>query len=295
MTLRPLHALVLATMIWGLTFSLIQDALQELDAVLFVSLRFALAAPFALLLFHRRINLKDGVSFRYGLLLGLSLYFGYILQTLGLLYTTAARSGLFTSLCVIFVPLLLAIEKRRWPRGGVLLALVFVGTGLVLLNLEAFQGQGETLRGDLLTTFAALCFAFQVLLMDRLPRTSNSWTLNFWQISTVAVLACLTLPFRELQGQSFGGPVWLALGFCGLLATVIALGMQVRYQPMVAPEKAAVVYTLEPVFAAAFAWLWVGDVLTPREWAGGLLLCCGLWAVEQNRTRLRALRNMILP
>ncbi len=293
--MRPIHALLLATSIWGLTFSLIQDALRELDPVLFVCLRFALAAPFALLLFRKRVHLADRAVMRKGVLLGLSLYAGYMLQTIGLLHTTAARSGLFTSLCVVFVPLLLAIMQRRRPRGGVLLALALVGLGLGLLNPGALQGDwGPTALGDFLTSLAALSFAVQVLLMDRLPGKGEAYTLNFWQISTVAVLAAFSLPFRDLSEQSYGPVVWLALLFCGILATVVALGLQVRYQPEVAPEKAAVVYTMEPVFAALFAWAWLGQALSPLEWAGGVLLCSGLWVIELNRNHLRALRNRLL-
>ncbi|MCC6912032.1 MAG: DMT family transporter, partial [Flavobacteriales bacterium] len=241
-------------------------------------------------LFRNRMELGNLLQFRRGVLLGTVLFLGYLLQTLGLVHTTASRSGVFTSLAVVFVPLLLALGKQRRPRGGVLLAVGLAMCGIVLMNGAGGDTGAATLTGDLMTIGCALAFAVQILLMDRVPTAGHTWTLTFWQVATVAVLAAACLPFRGPLALVWTPGLVVALLFCGLLATVIALALQIRYQREIAPEKAAVIYTLEPVFAGGFAFVIAGDRLGGHELLGGLLLVLGLWAVELDRARLRAWR-----
>lgn len=288
--MSPVRWLMLATLIWGLTFTLIHQALKTVDPVLFIALRFGLAVPLSWLLFRRRMELGNALQFRRGLMLGVVLFLGYLLQTLGLVHTSASRSGVFTSLAVVFVPLLLALGNRRWPRGGVLLAVGMAMGGIVLMNGTGSDTGAATLGGDLLTIGCALAFAVQILLMDRVPTAGYTWTLTFWQVATVAVLAFACLPLRGPLELVWTPGLVVALLFCGLLATVIALALQIRYQREISPEKAAVIYTLEPVFAGGFAFVIAGDRLGGNELLGGLLIVLGLWAVELDRARLRAWR-----
>jgi drug/metabolite transporter (DMT)-like permease len=115
--------------------------------------------------------------------------------------------------------------------------------------------------GDLLTIGCALAFSVQILLMDRVPTAGSTWTLTFWQVLTVAVLATLCLPLRMPVHLEWTPALVLALLFCGLLATVLALALQIRFQREIRPEKAAMIYSLEPVFAGAFAFVLAGERL----------------------------------
>ena len=283
--------LLLATLIWGATFTLIHKALASVDPVLFVALRFGLAAPLTLLFFHRRVRLGSLLQLGRGVLLGTVLFLGYLLQTLGLVHTSASRSGFFTSLAVLFVPMLLAVLERRRPRGGVILSVALALAGLWVMNPGILEGAGSgTALGDALTIGCAFVFAVQILLMDRTPTAGHTWTLTFWQVLTVAVLATACLPFRGPLQLEWTLDLVLALLICGLLATVLALALQIRFQREIAPEKAAVIYTMEPVFAVFFAWLLAGEHLSTREALGGLLILGGLLGAELDRARLSALR-----
>ena len=274
---RRLHAelwLALMCVIWGATFSLVRDSLGGTDPWLFLALRFWVALPFCWILFGRRIDLRDRRTAGRGLLLGGVLFLAFLAQTLGLVHTTASRSGFLTSLYIVMVPLLLAAWQRRRPRWRSLAAALVSLAGVALMSGPNLQG--GLAAGDALTVLCAAIFALQIILADRLPVAGRVWTLHFWQIATVAVLALagwLLLGEPRLRPD---GQLLVSLLFNGALGTVVALGLQLRFQQETTPERAALVYSFEPVFAAGMAVLILGERLGWPELAGGALILAAL-------------------
>lgn len=270
-------ALALMCVIWGSTFSLVRESLGGTDPWLFLTLRFGLALPACLLLFGRRISFKDGATAWRGLGLGLVLFLAFLTQTLGLQTISASRSGFLTALYIVCVPILVALWKWRTPSWRSLLAAAVSLGGVALLSGLNLGGEPLQLgRGDLLTIACALLFALQILLADHLPVQGRVWTLHFWQIATVALLSGLGwLLVGELRLR-LDWQLAISLFINSVFGTVVALGLQLRYQPDTTPERAALVYSFEPVFAALMAFGILGERLGPVEWAGGALILLAL-------------------
>ncbi|MDP2360559.1 MAG: DMT family transporter [bacterium] len=280
--------LALMCVIWGSTFSLVRESLDGTDPWLFLTLRFGLAIPACLLLFGRHIDLGDQTTRRRGLWLGAVLFLAFLTQTLGLQSITASRSGFLTALYIVMVPLLLAGWERRRPSLRTLSAALVSLGGVTLLSGLGTGGQRLDLGlGEALTILCAALFALQIILADRLPVAGRVWTLHFWQIATVAALSAAGW---LLLGEARWRPdaqLAVSLFINSVFGTVVALGLQLRYQPQTTPERAALVYSFEPVFAALMALLILGERLGPLEWAGGGLILLALRLADPGPVETR--------
>ncbi|HZH15887.1 MAG TPA: DMT family transporter, partial [Archangium sp.] len=208
-------ALALITAFWGITFVVVKGALSHGDPYSFLALRFGIGALALTAIARRELFVPD--TLRRGLLLGVFLFLGFVLQTVGLVSTTPSRSAFITGLYVVLVPVLGLALFRRVPRisswGGVVLAAVGMR---YLTGAELDAGQGLS-RGDWLTLGCALAYAFHILLTERYAPKSSVVALVGVQLWVVALLSALCLPFAGARVDwtpSFVG----AAAFCGLFA-----------------------------------------------------------------------------
>lgn len=269
--LRPHLALVAASFFFGTTFLVVKDAVGQAGPIPFLAVRFCIGT-LALWPFTRRTPVTPGLA-RDGLVVGGSLIAGYVLQTIGLQYTTASVSALVTYLLVAFVPMMSAVRLRRPPALSTVVGIVLAIGGLWLLT-----GARPTLgRGEALTVGCAIAFAFHVVLLaDRSPRHA-ALRLNAAQLAVVGA-GCL-VPGFFLGGYRFGLAVWAAAAFTGVFASAFALGMQVWAQARIEPSSAALILMLEPVFAALVGYL-AGERLGALGILGGCLILLGVLVSE---------------
>ncbi|MBN1205779.1 MAG: DMT family transporter [Myxococcaceae bacterium] len=269
--------LVLLTVIWGTTFVVVKDALGHGDAFTFLALRFAVGAGVLSLRAGRRL-LSPGVL-RRGAVLGGFLFAGFALQTVGLEDTTPSRSAFITGLYVLLVPLVVLALFRRVPRVSSLLGVVLSAVGLYYLTrAEVGAAQGIS-RGDLLTLGCAVAYAFHIAFTERYAPKEGVEALVAVQLWGVALLSVLCLPFVEARVE--WAPAFLgAVLFCGVVASAVALSMQMWAQARTSAVRAAIVYSLEPVFAGAFSVLLGYERLGGREWVGGGLIILGVLVSE---------------
>ena len=258
------------TAIWGFTFPAMKVSLNYLPPILFLAYRFGIASLIMLLLFRSKALKKE--TLREGFLLGITLFFGHGFQIVGLEYTTASNSAFITSLYVVFTPFIAypLLGERVKLRDGLSLAIAL--TGLYLIS-----GASTSINyGDLLTALCALSFAFQIVLVQRFGE-KDYLSLTFWQIfwnfvfSLTFALAFEPRVFpREL-------PPWLGLLYTTLFGTVIAFTLQVKYQKHTTAYKAALIYSMEPVFGSLSAFLVLDERFTKRALAGAFLIMAGVW------------------
>jgi drug/metabolite transporter (DMT)-like permease len=207
-------------------------------------------------------------------MLGGLLALGFAFQTVGLGITTASRSGFLTALYIPFPPLIVYAVFRRRPgrlaTGGLALGLV----GLVLLtNPGALVGGFN--RGDLLTVACAACFAAHMVATGTLTRRHPPVRLMITQIASATLFTLLALPIIE-HPVLHPTPTLLAIiGYEAILASVVAIRLQLDAQQVLSPTYTALIYTLEPVVAALTSYLIIGDRLSPLQWAGGGLILAG--------------------
>jgi drug/metabolite transporter (DMT)-like permease len=271
-------ALLVLTLFWGTTFSVVKEALQDASVGVFLSLRFAVALAAICAVWAWRRDRAGGAVFRHGALLGLAMLAGFWLQTVGLRHTTPARSGFITGLSVVIVPFvarfLLGRRVRVASWGGVALAVV----GLLVLTRPFGEAVSSDVRlGDLLTFGCALAFAFQVVF-------TGEWSHRHPLAPFVAVQVGVTL-LGALASMAIEGPrlapaapprFAAIVAFTGIAMTAVAFFVMNWAQRHTSAVRAALIYSLEPVTAALFsAWYW-GEPLGPWELSGGGLIVLGV-------------------
>ncbi|HTS80273.1 MAG TPA: DMT family transporter [Myxococcaceae bacterium] len=269
--------LVVITAIWGASFVVVQDAVRLADPFTFLVLRFTVAA--AVLTLRDWRALLDRRLLLPGVGLGVLLFLGFITQTAGLQYTTPSRSGFLTGLSVLLVPFVGLLIFRKWPSPPLLLGVALAVAGLWLLTGGLSEARGATARGDLLTIACAIAFAFYIVLLEPVARVHRSTPLVAVQLWVVVALALLALPFvaRHLVATPALG--WAVL-YTGVMSTAVCLLAQTWAQARTTAVRAALIFALEPVFAAIFSVAIGRERLGGRELAGGTLIVLGIVAAE---------------
>ena len=261
-----------AAAVWGATFFMVKAALADVDPVVLVAYRFILAGVILLIfLLYKRQPIFEGIG--RAAFLGLLLWFLYIPQTLGLKYTTASNSGFITGLFVAFIPFFLLTIFKKKPSLMEIIACAVSLLGLWVLT----GGMADMNTGDILTLAAAMTYALHVLYSDRYMKEGmNPYLLACQQFLIVGLLSLLTafvvdLPFTVKSSYTAGVIVFLAL-FPSLSAFVI----QLLAQKIRSPLRVSLIFALEPVFAAIFAWTLGDEIFVTRRALGGLLIFAAL-------------------
>ncbi len=287
---RAEAGLLALTLIWGATFVIVKQALPDVGVNTYVALRFSLAAvagailaPRALLRMTPRLALHCGI-------LGILLYGGFVLQTVGLRYTTVANSGFFTGTMAVFTPLIEIALLRRWPKWNHVTAIGIVTVGLFLLSSPEVAGLNP---GDVMTLGCAVVFASYIVLLDRFAPQHDLWALTIYQMAAVAVIAWIAMPFVSSPPTIWAPALWLALLYGAIMATLLTTFAQTKLQPRTTATKAAIIFTAEPLFAAFFGYVVLGETMSGRGMLGASLIIGGLLVSEfVNASRAAAERPL---
>ncbi|MBZ5618448.1 MAG: DMT family transporter [Acidobacteriia bacterium] len=280
-------ALAFNTVIWGSTFVLVKAALRDVSPLLFLALRFSLAALALLALFRGPGNgSRNWKAAAAGALSGAFLFSGYVLQTLGLRLTTAPRSAFLTGLTSVMVPLLAALVYKTRPQVSEVLGLLVATAGLGLMTLEGEIGAIG--RGDLLTLFCAIAFAAHIVTVGHFSEKMSFELLSVTQIGAAAVLASSLFWWVERPHVEWRPAVVCAILITGLLATALAFTIQAWALQYTTSSRAALIYMLEPVFAWITSYFLVGEGLSVRAAAGAALILSGVLLVEMKPLNSRA-------
>jgi drug/metabolite transporter (DMT)-like permease len=280
---RYVLTLLLVTLVWGATFPVLKLATGHLSGVEISALRFVIAAvcmaPWAW-----RVSRQ---AWRDGGVLGSLVLVSYVAQAYGLEFISSNRSAFLTSLNVLMVPLLgLAFGNRvTWTMLG---AALVACTGIGLMSWDG----GAHLLADAATVIGALAYALYVIVLSRRAGKHNPRTLAATQIVWMAVLgvawmlaASLGTDRLDTLLERTNVSIWLGLCYLGIVATAGMLFLQALAQRHVSADKAALVYAMEPVFAALFAWLWLAESLTWLAALGACLVVAAVVASEWKTAR----------
>lgn len=279
---RAEAGLAFVALIWGATFVLVKDALDDVSISLFLTLRFSIAALLLSAFWYARRSAAGSESSAGGWFAGLAtatfLYGGYLLQTLGLRTTTPAKSAFVTGLYIVFVPLLSGLVYRQMPRpaewGGV--GLASVGMALMTLDFSSFKLG----RGDLLTVFCAFAFAIHILVLGHYSRRLDSDRLAMTQIMGCAALGLSTFWWIEQPHIVWSRKVIVAVVVTSILATALAFWIQTWGQKITTPTRAALIFSLEPVFGWLTAYAVANEVLSIQAVIGAVCILAGILLVE---------------
>lgn len=263
---------------WGISFSVAKTALVEVGPHWLLCLRFGVAAALLALVFPGALRRGGRAALRGGAVVGGILYAAFALQTVGLTRTTPSKSAFLTGLSVLLVPLLgLLLFRTRVPPAagaGVLLAVA----GIALLTHPG--SLAELNRGDLLTLACAVGFAAHILALSRFAVRVPWRELGALQLAFAFAASLPAALLLEAPPRSAPLPAWAAVLFLGVFCSAFAFLAQTWAQRHTSTIRVALILALEPVFAAAFSVLVLGERLTAGEWTGGALVVTGVVVAE---------------
>jgi drug/metabolite transporter (DMT)-like permease len=285
-------ALLLMTLIWGGTFVIVKLSLKDISSMLFIAFRFGLASVILTFIFIFRKVKLDKKSLLPGFLLGSTLFVSFCTQTIGLKSTSATKSGFVTGISVVLIPFFQIFVEKKKPSKGAVLGTILVFIGLLFLSspgnsvVELFTEIGSSFNfGDALTLICAITFGFYVVQLDVETRKHDFKTLLITQLLSVTLLSlAASFLFAGLSYESLRVSIteYLLFGllYTGVLATLINLFLQTKYQKFVSPTKAGIIYSFEPIFAATLAFFILGEKITNFGMAGCALIFSGLLMSE---------------
>jgi drug/metabolite transporter (DMT)-like permease len=267
-------AMLATAAVWGGSFVLMKDAIQEQDVYSFLSSRFLVASA---LMIAYRPNVFKGLTskfIRQGVLAGVLLGGGYIFQTLGLAKTTVSNTGFITGLYLVFTPLISLIILKRKVLNIQWLAVVVATLGLFLISYNGISiGIGE-----ILVLISALFYGAHFVALGEWSDGKNTYALTLIQILTVSAIAsiCALINGYQLPPSS---NVWQAVLFTAFFATFLAFIVQTKAQSVMSATAASVLLAMETPFALFFGLVFNSDPLTMRIISGGTMVMFAMGVV----------------
>ena len=284
--------LLSVTFFWGTTFILSKIVLVDVPLSKFLAIRLTLAAIFISVFSIRYYKEFSKDLLKHGVILGVFLFLSYLFQMWGIQYTTASNAGFITGLSVILVPVFAVLFFRDRPRLSSLVGVAFATAGLYYLSGGDFN---QFNKGDWLVLVCALNATFHVILTGRYAPLHNIYLLTSVQLVTTAIFS---LVFAAADKAPVPALTWSMISLLVYLAafgTVFTFLMQTAMQRFTTATRTALVFAMEPVFAAFFAYIIAGEALDALGWFGGSLILIGMVIAEINWTDLRQKRKQRNP
>ena len=277
--------LLLVPMLWGMGYPLIRSSMGSLGPLGFLFLRFSSGLLPLVLLSWRSFSSMNRQILRKGLYTGTALFFAYAFLNWGLVYTTTAKAGFIIGLRVVLVPLVGALLFRLRAALSSWAAAFLSLSGLAFIFFGEFGFPLRINPGDALMLASAFFFAMHVLLVSRYVKYDNYSPLLLLQITTVVLFSAGGALVFEGGLFPSSPQVWPRALIAGLFSTALAFWLQNRFQYYSTPDRTSVIFSSEPLFAAFFGFLLLGEMLRGWQWAGAVLIVGAMALAQISRSR----------
>ncbi|KAA1423495.1 DMT family transporter [Mumia zhuanghuii] len=268
-------ALLSVTAAWGSTFFLIKDLVAVVPPLDFLAVRFAIAAAALFLIRPRAVLALPRASLVRGAVLGLVYGGAQILQTVGLAHTDASVSGFVTGMYVVFTPILAALVLRQRIGAPVWIAVAVATVGLAFLSLDGLAiGFGEGI-----TLLSAVLYALHIVMLSAWTSAREAYALSVVQMAVISLMCLVLTAPNGLTLPQTGGQ-WTSMIYMALVAGAFAMLAQTWAQAHLPATRAAIIMSMEPVFAAAFAIGFTDETLTTRTLVGGTMVLAAMLLAE---------------
>ncbi len=285
-------ALFSITAFWGVTFPIIKLALSDISPMIFIAIRFSFAALLLLPFLWKPLFISNKYLIKAGLFLGFLYFVGFATQTVGLQFTSATKSGFITGTFVIFIPILQLILEKKLPSRGNIIGIFLVIIGLILLSskgetvIDILTELGNNFNlGDFLTLICAIFYALYVVYIDIITKKFDYKALIILQVIFTGVAGFIFTYIFNVTGvesirYNFNGTVILVILYTAIFSSIFATAVQTKYQKTVTPTKAGIIFSLEPIFAALFAYLIINENISSFGIIGCLFIFTGVLVSE---------------
>ena len=267
---RSTGILLFASVIWGFAFVAQRAGMEHIGPFAFNGIRFAIGCLVLLpFIFFRKD--KSPLPILGGVLLGCVLFLGATLQQIGLVYTTAGNAGFITGMYMVLVPIFGLVVGRTTAKAS------WIGAGVAFIGLYLLSADGLHIAlGDLFVLFGAVFWTIHVLLVDRLVQKTDPLRLAVMQFAICSLLS-LSFAFasEDVAGADYKGAFW-PLMYGSIMSVGIAYTLQLVGQKNAHPTHAAIVLSLEAVFALIGGWLILNEVMTGQGLIGCALMMLGM-------------------
>ena len=281
-------ALLFVVFIWGTTFAVMKGIFTTVSPLYFLTLRFSFATLVLVAIFYQQLKNVNWEIVKKGTILGWFLFGGFAFQVVGLKYTTASKAGFLTGLAVVLVPIFSALIFKRMPQ---ITTIVGVSLATIGLGLLTYDGGFLFSFGDGLVFLCAVSLALHILLVDKYVREEDTALLTIVQLVTVAVLGGIATGIEGGYQIITDISIWGSIIYMGVFASAFAFIIQTWAQNFTTPTRTGIIFSLEPVFAALFAYLYLGETITTAGYIGGSLIILSMLLVEIKFKKLKAIVN----
>jgi len=279
-------ALILVTIFWGAGFPATKIALQTMTPYYHIGIRFAVASLLLSLLFYKKLRSLNKNLIKPALILSSLLFATYAFQTVGIQYTTASKSGFFSGLAVLIVPLFSIFYLKTKLELKTIISVVTATLGLFLLS---YTGSDFNFNiGDFLTILCSICYAWQLLFTGTYVQKHDATLLAIVQLFFVSLYGMAFAVILEPIPANMSVPSFWSLMFSAVFCTAFAFWMQTTAQKFTAASHIALIFTMEPVFGALTSFLLLNEMLGARGIIGGILIVSAMiisefqWAKSQS-------------
>lgn len=275
--------LLVTTFFWGVTFPLIKVSLEYISPLPFLAFRFIVAAGILIpIAIRKKSDLIKKENIIYGFWAGFYLMIGYVLQTIGLDYTSAAASGLITGLYVVILPLVSVIYLKMRVGRVVIFSSILAFSGLVIMSAGSFGGRLAWL-GDLLTFLCAIAYAFQLAYLSKHSYKIDTYVFSFYQLLIVGIFSFALIPFIPDEMIRLNAIVLFSIIFTAIFASTLAIFIMTRALAYVEPAFAGIIFVGEPIFAAISSVLFIGEKLSVYTVTGGTIMVIAIFIVTGSK------------
>ncbi|HVI39039.1 MAG TPA: DMT family transporter [Anaerovoracaceae bacterium] len=269
--------LLLVTMFWGASCLLTKIGLGGIQEFNLIALRFLIAFLLSAIVFWKKIRKLDIKTVKYASILSGILFAVYVFNTFGVKYTTVSNAGFLTCLEGVFIPIIAFFCLKQIPERKVIISICFAFLGICLLSLN------DKLMfniGDILCIICSLSFAAYIIVTGILTRGVDSVSLGVLQLGFVGLYSLIFSFIFEDPMFPATSQSWLIVLSLSIFCTGIAFIVQMVAQKYTTPVHTGLIFSLEPVFAASFAFLFANEILKARGYIGGLLMVASIIFVE---------------
>ena len=266
---------------WGLSFPLVKIGLNYSSPIFYVFVRFLITTIIFCAVYYKRLNKINFNDFKYGIFIGIFLFIGYVTQTIGLKYTSAANSAFITGTNIVFLPFIQLLIIKTKPKFENVLGIIIVLLGLYFLT----DFNDLNFRGDVYALMCAISYAFYIVFLDKYTKIKDfvSLTLGMFAGTTIFTLISSGIVEGAIYGDlrfDYNYIFLITILVNSIFANYIGLIISFKYQKDTTPVRAGLIYNMEQIFAVFFAYIFISEIMNLKQVIGALIMIFGVLTSE---------------